>query len=450
MARLSRRRPHFTHPTQAIVAGFAAMIIVGTIILMLPISSTDPDGATFVEALFTATSAVCIVGLIVVDTPEFWTTFGEVAIMVMFQVGGFGIMTMGSLFVVLISRRIKLSSRLTAAAETKSLGLGDVRRVVTGVAKVSFLFESATFVILTLRLVIGYDEPLGRAAYVGLFHAVSAFNNSGFSLYSNSLEDFVVDPWITLPVAIAAICGGIGFPVLLELRRQIGNPRNWSLHTKLTVSMTLLLLPLGSGFMMLSEWNNDATMGTLDVPGKILSGFFHGAMPRSTGFNSLDVEQMNEATWLGTDVLMFIGAGSAGTGGGIKVTTFALLFFVIYAEIRGEPRVNIFDRQVSPRVQRQGLTIALLTIALCVGPTVFILLVEDAFPLDRVLFEVISAACTVGLSTGITSELHGGIQVLLVVLMFIGRLGPAVVATALALRQHTRLYELPEGRPIIG
>lgn len=426
------------------------MIAIGTAVLMLPISSEGPTGAGFMDSLFTATSAVCIVGLIVVDTPVFWSTFGEVSIMIMFQAGGFGIMTMSSLFVLTVSRKLKLRSRLTAAAETRSLGLGDVRRVVVGVAKVSLLFESITFILLTGRLMLGYDEPFGRAAYLGLFHAVSAFNNSGFALYSNSLEDFATDPWIILPVAFAAICGGIGFPVLLELRRQLGQPSKWSLHSKLTVSMTLLLLPLGAAFMMLSEWNNDATMGGLSTPGKILAGFFHGTVPRSSGFNSLDVAEMNEATWLGTDVLMFIGAGSAGTGGGIKVTTFALLFFVIYAEIRGEPKVNIFDRQVSPRVQRQALTIALLTVALCVVPTVFVLLVTDEFGLDRVLFEVISAACTVGLSTGITPELPTGIQGLLVVLMFIGRLGPAVVATALALRQHTRLYELPEGRPIIG
>ncbi|NEE04023.1 TrkH family potassium uptake protein [Phytoactinopolyspora halotolerans] len=427
------------------------MIVCGTAILMLPVATDGPGSASFMQALFTATSAVCIVGLIVVDTPGYWSTFGEVAIMGLFQVGGFGIMTMSSLLVVLISRRMNLRSRLTAAAETKSLGLGDVRRVVFGVAKLTAAFEITVAAILTTRLLIAYDEPLSRALYLGTFHAVSAFNNAGFSLYSDSLMRFVTDPWICIPIAVAAFCGGIGFPVLLELRRQFWQPRSWSMHTKLTVSMSVLLFVFGSWFIMAAEWRNEATLGPLDVRGKLLAGFFHGVMPRSTGFNTLDVEQMREATWLGNDVLMFIGAGSAGTGGGIKVTTFALLFFVIYAELRGEPRVNIFDRQVGGRVQRQALTVALLTVALVVVPTVIILFVTgDAFKLDRVLFEVISAACTVGLSTGITAELPEGIQGLLVVLMYVGRLGPITLGTALALRQRTRLYELPEGRPIIG
>ncbi|WP_222851066.1 TrkH family potassium uptake protein [Phytoactinopolyspora mesophila] len=450
LAWLIKHRPRFTHPAQFVVAGFAFMVSVGTVILMLPIATEAPGSASFIEALFTATSAVCIVGLIVVSTPDYWSTFGEVVIMGLFQVGGFGIMTMSSLLVVLVSRRMNLRSRLTTAAETKSLGLGDVRRVVTGVAKLSITFEVTVMVILTTRLIVGHDESFGRALYLGTFHAVSAFNNAGFSLYNDSLEGFVNDPLVLLPIAIAAICGGIGFPVLLEMRRQFWKPRGWSLHTKLTVSMTVLLLVLGSAFIMASEWRNDETLGPLSLAGKFLNGFFHGAMPRSTGFNSLDVEQMTEATWLGTDVLMFIGAGSAGTGGGIKVTTFALLFFVIYSELRGEPHVNIFDRQISSRVQRQALTVALLTVALVVIPTVFILFVTDLFSLDRVLFEVISAACTVGLSTGITADLPAGIQGLLVVLMFVGRLGPITLGTALALRQRTRLYELPEGRPIIG
>ncbi|WP_420813927.1 potassium transporter TrkG, partial [Phytoactinopolyspora endophytica] len=307
------------------------MVACGTAILMLPVATDGPDSATFLEALFTATSAVCIVGLIIVDTPDYWSTFGEVAIMGMFQVGGFGIMTMSSLLVVLISRRMNLRSRLTAAAETKSLGLGDVRRVVLGVAKLSISFEVVVAAILFIRFKLTYDEPWGRALYDGVFHAVSAFNNAGFSLYNDSLTRFVTDPWVCIPVAVAAFCGGIGFPVLIEVRRQFMRPGSWSLHTKLTVSMSVLLLVLGSSFIMASEWGNEDTLAPLSLPGKILAGFFHGVMPRSTGFNTLDVESMNEATWLGNDVLMFIGAGSAGTGGGIKVTTFALLFFVIYA-----------------------------------------------------------------------------------------------------------------------
>ncbi len=449
LGRIARWRPHFTHPAQLVVAGFATAIAVGTVLLSLPVAREGPGSASFLEALFTATSGVCVTGLIVVDTPVYWSTFGEVVILGLIQVGGFGLMTMASLLVILVSRRLGLRSRLSTAAETKSLGLGDVRRVVFGVAKVSIVFEAATAILLTARLMIGYDEPFGRATYLGVFHAISAFNNAGFSLYVDSLVGFVDDPWILLPIAIAVICGGIGFPVMLELRRELRRPGRWSLHTKMTVWATALLLVGGTGFMLLSEWGNERTLGSLSLPSKVTNGFFHAVMPRTAGFNSLHVDEMTEGTWLGTDVLMFIGGGSAGTAGGIKVTTFFLLFFVLLAEVRGRRAVNVFDRQVDSRAQRQALTVALLSVAAVVIPTIIIVETTDV-PTDQVLFEVVSAFSTVGLSTGITADLPSGAQALIVMLMFIGRLGPITFASALALRQQEPLYQLPEARPIIG
>jgi trk system potassium uptake protein len=441
--------PQLRHPAQYVVVGFAVAVTAGTVLLLLPISRTGPGGASLVEALFTATSAVCVTGLVVVDTPTYWSGFGQTVILALIQIGGFGIMTMASLMILLITRRMGLRSRLTAAAETKNLGIGDVRSVLVGVARVSIVVELATAAVLATRLATGYDEPVGRAAYLGVFHAVSAFNNAGFALYGDSLMQFTTDPWICLPIVAAVIVGGIGFPVLLELRRQLRRPRRWSMHTKLTLSMTGVLLVGGTMFMLASEWRNTETLQPLSLPGKLLAGFFHAVMPRTAGFNSLDVAEMNEATWLGTDVLMFIGGGSAGTAGGIKVTTFVLLLFVIYAEVRGEPSVNVFDRKVSDRVQRQAVTVALLSVAGVVGPTLLLLELTD-FRLDEVFFEVVSAFATVGLSTGITADLPALGKIVLTILMFVGRLGPITLASALALRERGRLYELPEGRPIIG
>jgi trk system potassium uptake protein len=444
-----RRFPRVRHPAQAVVAGFAVAIVIGMLFLLLPVAREGEGGATVLQALFTATSAVCVTGLVVVDTPSYWSGFGEGVILALIQVGGFGIMTLASLLGLLVSRRMGLRSRLTAAAETKSVGIGDVRTVLLGVARVSLLFESVTALILTARFAVGYDEPLDRAAYLGLFHAVSAFNNAGFALYSDSLVGFVTDPWICLPIAVAVIAGGLGFPVLFELRRELRRPRRWSLHTRLTVAMTGLLLVLGAVFVTASEWANPATLGGLDTPGRLLAGFFQAVMPRTAGFNSLDVSAMNDGTWFGMDVLMFIGGGSAGTAGGIKVTTFALLFFVIYAEVRGDPAVSIFDRRVDARVQRQALTVALLAVAAVVGATMLLVGVTH-LPTDEVLFEVVSAFATVGLSTGITFELPPFGHVLLIALMFLGRLGPITLVSALALRENRRLYQLPESRPIIG
>ncbi|MFI8849067.1 potassium transporter TrkG [Streptomyces sp. 891-h] len=447
---VTRWRPRVRHPAQMVVAGFAAAIALGTGLLMLPVAKAGAGAASALEALFTSTSAVCVTGLIVVDTPDYWSGFGQTVILALIQVGGLGIMTFASWLVLLVShRRMGLKARLTAATETKTLGLGDVRTVVVRVVKVSLLLEAVTATILTVRLATSYDEPWPRAVWLGVFHAVSAFNNAGFALYSDSLMGFVTDPWICLPIAGAVIAGGLGFPVLFELRRRFRKPRSWSLHTKIVLGASAIFLVCGSAFITALEWRNPATLGPLDVPGKLLAGFFQGVMPRTAGFNSVDTSQMNPATWLGTDVLMFVGGASAGTAGGIKVTTFAVLFFVIYAEIRGEGAVNIFRRRLHGDLQRQALTVVLLSVAAVAVSTLAFMVFTD-FSLDKSLFEVTSAFGTVGLSTGITMGLPGGEQLLLTALMFTGRLGPITIASALALRLRVRMYDLPEERPVIG
>jgi potassium uptake TrkH family protein len=443
------RLPEFRHPAQAVVTAFAVAIVVGTVLLMLPVSRAGDGHAPFMAALFTSTSAVCVTGLVVVDTPTYWSGFGQAVILGLIQVGGFGIMTLTSLLVLLVSRKMGLRSRLTAAAETKSIGIGDVRAVLVGVFKVTVLFEGATAVLLTSRFLLGYDVPPLTAAYHGVFHAVSAFNNAGFALYSDNLMGYVTDPWICVPVAVAVIFGGLGFPVLFELRRHLRRPHGWSLHTKLTVTMTATLLVAGTGFITATEWSNPGTLGPLDWQGRLLAGFFQSVVLRTAGFNSLDFGQMHDDTLLGAMILMFIGGGSAGTAGGIKVTTFVVLFFVIYSEVRGETAVNAFDRRVASRVQRQALTVALLGVAAVVGSTLVVMQLTR-LPLVDVMFEVTSAFGTVGVSTGITADLPGAAHLLLVLMMFLGRLGPITLVSAIALRERQRLYQLPEGRPIIG
>lgn len=441
--------PRFRHPAQVVVFAFACAVLVGTVVLMLPVSRSGAGSAPFTTALFTSTSAVCVTGLIVVDTPSYWSGFGQAVILGLIQLGGFGIMTFASLLGLLVSRRMGLRSRMIAAAETKSVGLGNLRSVVVGVVKVSLVFEAVAATVLSLRFVFGYDEPVGRGIYLGVFHAVSAFNNAGFALYSDSLTRFATDPWICLPIAVAVIAGGLGFPVLFELRRQLREPRRWSLHTKMTLTVTAALLAVGAVFVTASEWNNPATLGGLDGPGRVLAGFFQSVMPRTAGFNTLDYGQMNQGTLLGTNVLMFIGGGSAGTAGGIKVTTFILLFFVIYTEVRGERSVEAFDRRIDDRATRQALTVALLSVGAVMTATIALLAITP-YDTEQVLFEVTSAFATVGLSTGITADLPTSAHYLLVALMFLGRLGPITLVSALALRERQRLYELPEGRPLIG
>lgn len=435
-------------PGQLVVVGFAAGIAVGTLLLLLPISASGTS-ASFIEALFTATSAVCVTGLIVTDTPVFWSGFGEAVILVLIQIGGLGVMTVASLLGVLVSRRLDLSSRLVAAASTRTVGLGDVRGTLVRVVALAAVVEGVVALVLAVRFAVAYDEPLGQALWHGVFHSVSAYNNAGFALFSLSLMDFVADPWICVPICVATILGGLGLPVILEVLRERRRPGRWSVHTKITLLMTALLLVGGTVFFLVAEWDNAATMGTLDTGGRILASFTQSAQARTAGYNSVATGEMHTETWLGTVILMFIGGGSAGTAGGIKVTTFALLAVVIWSELRGDPDVTVFDRRISPATQRQALTLALLAVAIVVLPTLWMTALSP-FTVDQILFEVTSAFTTTGLSTGITAQLAWYHQLTLVALMFIGRLGPVTLGTALALRAHRRLYRLPEGAPIIG
>ncbi len=439
----------FRHTGRVVAGGFAVAVAIGTALLSLPAATKSGERASFIDALFTATSAVCVNGLIVVDTGSYWSTYGQVVILILMQAGGLGIMTMATLATLLISRRMGLRARLFAQAETQAVRLSDVRRVIRNVVVFSAVTEFVVAVILTLRFAIAYDMAVDTAIYHGIFHSVSAFNNAGFSLNADSLVRFIGDPWVTGTIAAAFIIGGLGFPVVFELLRSWRRPSRWTVLTWLTVSVSGVLLVLGTVVLTLSEYSNPHTLGPLSGPDKLLAGFFAAATPRSAGFNNMDVSQMTSESWLLTDILMFIGGGSASTAGGIKVTTFGLLALVIWAELRGDTRVNMRFRRIPESTQRQAVAIALLGVGL-VAVSTFILLGIASHDLDRILFEAISAVCTVGLSTGITAEIPDSGQVLLVILMFVGRLGPLTLGSALALRDRTRRFEMPEERPIVG
>ena len=358
-------------------------------------------------------------------------------------------MTLASLLALLVARRLGLRTRLIAQAETAAPELQDVRRLVIGVVILSLLFEALAASVLTLRFWASYDMSFGSALWHGVFHAISAFNNAGFALWSDNLVQFVSDGWITLTIALAILAGGLGFPVWIELRRRILSPRFWSLHTKLTLVMTFALVGLGFGAVAMFEWSNPETLGPLDMAGKLLASFFQGVTPRTAGFNSIDYGAAEQETLFVTDLLMFIGGGSASTAGGIKVTTFALLFLMVWSEARGDPHVTAFGRQVPAHAQRQAFSIAFIATAAVFAGTLALLALSD-HPFREVLFEAVSAFGTVGLSTGITADWGELGRLVLIALMFLGRTGPYTLAVALALRERKRLYRFPEERPIIG
>jgi potassium uptake TrkH family protein len=444
--RAHRKNPH---PARAVAMGFLAATIVGTLLLLLPISAAKGTSATFLEALFTATSSVCVTGLVVVDTAVFWSPFGHAVILLLIQVGGLGIMIFASLIGLLLARRLSIRSRVTAAAEAKTVGLSDVRGLVKGILFISLTIEFLVAIPLTLRFWLTYEYSLPEAIWLGVFHSVSSFNNAGFALFSDSLIGFASDPIICLPISVAIILGGLGFPVLMQLRKEFTTPLHWSMNTNIVLWGTAVLLVGGTIYITVIEWNNPGTLGPMNPAEKLLAGFFQSVQTRTAGFNSIDIAQMDAASWLGMDFLMFVGAGPAGTAGGIKVTTLAVLFFIMYTELRGEAAVNIFGKRLSRAVHRQVITTALLGVVVVAVATVTLMLLTD-IDLDRILFEVISAFGTVGMSTGITASLPDAGQLILILLMFIGRLGPLTLGTALVLRKRPLLYELPKERPVIG
>jgi trk system potassium uptake protein len=446
---MPRLRGFTLHPAQAVVVGFAAAILVGTMLLLLPVSTSEGAPPSFVDALFTSTSAVCLTGLTVLDTPTFWSPFGQVVIMVLIQLGGLGIMIFASLIGLVLARKLSVRSRLNTVAEAKSVGFDDVRGLVRGIVLISFVIEGATFLLLFPRFLLGYGYGFGEAAWHAGFHAVSSFNNAGFALYTDNLVGFVSDPFICLPMAAAIILGGLGFPVIMQLRKEFRRPLHWSMNTKLVLWGTVVLLVGGTVYLTLIEWDNPETLGGLDPATRVLAGFFHSVQTRTAGFNSIDIGAMHPESWLGMDVLMFIGGGPAGTAGGIKVTTFAVLFFIMMTELRGEGAVNIFGKRLSRAVHRQAITVVLIAMAAVMAGTLTMMFVTG-IDLDRILFEAVSAFGTVGLSTGITPDLPDAAKLVLVVLMFLGRLGPLTLGSALALRDRRILYEYPKERPAIG
>ncbi|MDG6109872.1 TrkH family potassium uptake protein [Dactylosporangium aurantiacum] len=437
------------HPTRLLPTAFLAALLVGTGLLMLPVARATGEAAPPLVALFTAASAVFITGLSTVDPATYWSPVGQGIILALIQVGGFGIMTFATVLGLMVSRRLALRTRLVAQAETRSLNLGEVRALLVRVLAMMVGFELAVAAVLTARFRAAYDDSLPTALWHGVFHAVSAFNNAGFSLYSDSFMGFVGDPWICGTVAVAVVLGGLGFPVMLELYREWRKPRYWSIHTRLTVWGSATLLVIGIGAVTAFEWSNPATLGPLNWWQSLVGGMFSGISPRTAGFNSIDYAAVRPETLAFTNVLMFIGGGSAGTSGGIKVTTFFLLAFVIWAEVRGEDDVNVGARRVPTPTVRQAVTVALLGVGTVAAGTLALLLLTD-LPFDRVLFEATAAFSTAGLSTGITGSLPAAGQLTLVALMFIGRVGTITVASAIALRHRKLRYRRPEEQPIIG
>jgi Trk-type K+ transport system membrane component len=449
--------------TKLIAIAFTVLILIGTALLMMPMSSNTGTVTNFFDALFVATSAITVTGLATVDTAVHWSTAGHVILALLVQIGGFGIIGFATLVGYLLEGKISLRSRLSVFSESSATKQSDVKSLLKNIAKLMIFFQLVLFVFLFFRFLTEYQYPVDEALAHGAFHAITAFNQAGFSLYTDSLIRFASDGWIIYPVFIIATLASLGFPVLAELRDRLklrmyvmfskeadySMPRQWSLNTRIVLWASLLLLVVGASGIAIAEWNNPATLGMMDPFQKLVSSMFTSSMTRSTGLNSIDTAAMDSGTWIGMNILMFIGGASASTAGGIKIGTAVVLFYIVLTEIRGDAAVNVGNRRLPRSMQRQALTILTIYSLVIIG-SLLLLRFTTQFSTDQLLFEIISAAGTVGLSTGITADLPQHAKFLLSLLMLFGRLGPIVVATSLALRKTKRHFEYPRESPLIG
>ncbi|MCA0969221.1 TrkH family potassium uptake protein [Halobacillus litoralis] len=431
------------NPPQWIIIIFSVLIMAGTFLLMLPVSTTE--GISFIDALFTATSAMTVTGLVVVDTGSAFTLFGQIVILALIQLGGIGIMTFAVLIYIAVGKKIGLKQRLLIKQALNQPTIGGVVRL----AKKLFLFSIVMELIAVVFLSIKWVPEMGwfNGIYASVFHAISAFNNAGFSIWSNSLSDYVVSPVVNIVITFLFIVGGVGFTVVFDMWKT-KEFKKLMLQTKLMIVGTLGLNIISFLVLLLLEYNNADTIGALSNFGKVQAAYFQAVTPRTAGFNTIDIASMEESSIFFTILLMFIGGGSTSTAGGIKLTTALVIFLAAYFFFRERQHVTVMERNISQHIIMKALALTVGS-TMVVMMTVFILnLTEDA-PFLMILFEGVSAFGTVGLSLGLTGNLTLIGKITIILTMLIGKLGPLTFAFAFA-KQRPDPIKYPDEEILTG
>lgn len=435
-------------PPRILMSGFAAIIFIGAWLLMLPAASSTGESTRFIDALFTSTSATCVTGLVVFDTGDHFSTFGEMVILALIQIGGLGFMTMATLFTFFLKRRISLRERLILQEALNQSSIEGIVRLVRKVVLYTLAIEALGAIGFTIRFL--FDMRPGLAVYRGIFHAVSFFNNAGFDIMGGyrGMTGYVGDVWVNVIAMGLIIMGGIGFVVLADLV-EYKRKTKLSLHTKVVLTTSAGLLVVGTIVIFLFEYTNVRTMGSLSFGEKVLAAMFQSVSPRTAGANTVDISALRQATQFFIILLMFIGASPGSTGGGIKTTTFAALGGAVIAMIRGKEDVVMFNFRLDKERVYKALAVTLFALAVVTGATMILSTTEDRAFLT-ILFEATSAFGTVGLSAGLTPQLTTVGKIIIMLLMFIGRLGLLTLTYAIAPKQGRQLYRQAEGKMIIG
>ncbi|TQK20532.1 Trk-type K+ transport system membrane component [Microbacterium sp. SLBN-154] len=447
-------------PARFAVLVFASLILVFTALLSLP-ASTYAGRLPLADALFTAVSTICVTGLTTVDIATTFSPFGKVVIFLGMNIGGMGVLTLASILGLIISKRLGLRAKLIAASDTNPLRshggpvnegqavrLGEVGQLLRTVALSTLLIEAVVAIALYPSLLLAGIGPI-EALWEAPFYAVSAFTNTGFTPNIGGIAPFADDYVLLTILMIAVFLGSIGFPVIYALYKNVWHVKAWSLHTKLTLITTSVLFVLGAGAFLTLEYANPGTFGSMDAWDTTFQAFFLSAMTRSGGFAVVDIGELYGSSLVVGSMLMFVGGGSASTAGGIKVTTLAVLALAVWSEAKGRQSVEVFGRRIPSDVQRVALSVVAWGATIVALSTITIAQITQA-PVDEVLFDVISAFGTVGLSTGLTMELPDSAVYVQALTIFMGRIGTVTLAAAVAASSRSQLYSLPVERPIVG
>lgn len=437
------------NPPQILAIGFLGMIILGALLLLLPISTYPGQRLSILDALFESTSAVCVTGLVVTDTATTFTMFGEIVLLVLIQTGGLGFMTFGVLVALMIGKKIGLTERLLIQSSLNQFNVSGIVALVKLILISTLIIESIAALLLSLSW--SKEMGWGQAIYFGIFHAISAFNNAGFDITGGytSLTKEVGNLPINLIISGLFILGGLGFTVIIDVIRN-RKVRRWSLHTKLVLILTLVINIVASLLIFYSEYNNPNTLGPLSTGDKIIASYFHGTVPRTAGFNTLDLTALNSESILLTMGLMFIGGSSGSTAGGIKITTFLMLILVAWSFIRQKEDITLLRRRIPKDLVFRALSISVLGIFLVFGAIFLLEISEKHISLMGLAFEAVSAFGTVGLSLGVTPELTAFGKCVIMILMFVGRLGPLTIAFALTDSKRKGKIRYVEEKILIG
>lgn len=434
------------NPPRILTLGFGGLIIIGAILLNLPIATQNGESIGFINALFTSASAVCVTGLVVVNTAEFWSLFGKIVIILLIQMGGLGIMTMATAGALIVGKRITLKERLVIKEQLNQQTMSGLVKLTIYVLLSTFAIEGIGAFLLSFKFIPIYG--IIKGIWFSVFHSISAFCNAGFDIIGNSIVPFSNDLLVNMVISALIILGGLGFSVFIDISRS-KSLRRLKLHTKLVLSVTAFLLILGTLVFIFTEFTNPNTIGNMKTEEKLIASFFQSVVTRTAGFNSVSMGGLRDTTVFFFIILMFIGGSPGSTAGGIKTTTFGTLMVTTISVIRGNKDVAIYKRRIGQDIINRSLAIVTVGMAVIIVVSTLLTMTEEFSFLD-LLFETTSAFATVGLSRGITPDLSNIGKFIIVLTMYAGRVGPLTMAFAFAQKNKTKSYRYAEGTIIVG